>query len=391
MKRYKISDFDTIRPYKDSEIQMVFNRLKEEEAFQTLLNYVYPDSPPNFFMDKVSKLKTIREFQEEVISDYVKIVIKNTTQGITFNGFENLTNDESYLYISNHRDILLDPAILDVLLVEKGFDTTEIAIGDNLLIYPWIIDLVKLNRTFIVNRNLPAKQMLESSKRLSNYIRYTLSIKKNSIWIAQREGRSKDGTDLTQVSLLKMLNYSGIHSFVNNFMELKIVPVSISYEYDPCDYLKAMELLMKKKDSEYKKTSHDDLKHMGTGLRGRKGRIHYSLGKPMTDELETLQNITVKNDQFSSLAGLIDDHIHNNYHLWENNYIAWDLLNQTSEHSDKYSAEEKNIFIAYINDHENRCNLNNNEDKEFIRTCLLEMYANPVGSKKINNQPYAPQ
>jgi len=332
-------------------------------------------------MDKVSKLKTIREFQEEVIADYVKIVIKNTTDGVTFHGLENLDPKDSYLYISNHRDIVLDSAILDVLLVDSGFDTTEIAIGDNLLIYPWIVDLVKLNRTFIVHRNLPAKQMFESTKRLSNYIRYTLTVKKNSIWIAQREGRSKDGTDLTQVSLLKMLNYSGNLSFVNNYKELKIIPVSISYEYDPCDYLKATEILMKKKDSEYKKTQKDDLKNMGTGLNGSKGRIHYSFGKQLIDNLNVIENISVKNDQFSTLAELIDNQIHCNYHLWENNYIARDILNQTAEFSDKYTEEDKNNFIAYIEDHVNRCNLTNQEDKEFVRNCLFEMYANPVNSK----------
>ena len=380
MKRYKLSDFESIRPYKDDEIQAVINRLKEEESFQKLLRFIYSDPAPK--MEKVSKMTKIRQFQEEVISEYVKNIIRDTTKGVTFNGLENLNPNESYLYISNHRDIILDPAILDVLLFDNGFDTAEIAIGDNLLIFPWIVDLVRLNRSFIVNRNLPVRQMLESSSRLSKYIRYSITVKKNSVWIAQREGRSKDGTDLTQVSLLKMLNLSGNKSFVQNFEEIKIVPVSIAYEYDPCDYLKSMELLMKKKDSAYKKSKEDDLKHMGTGLNGKKGKIHYSFGKPMHDEFCILENISVKNEQFSALAELIDKQIHFNYNLWLSNYIAWDVLKKSSEYANRYSSEEKVSFTAYLEERLNRCNLKYKKDKEFVKLRLLEMYANPVENKR---------
>ena len=333
-------------------------------------------------MDKVSKMTTIRQFQNDIISDYIKVVIDNTSRGVTMEGLENLNPKDSYLYISNHRDILLDPAILNVVLVDNGFDTTEIAIGDNLLIFPWITDLVKLNRTFIVNRNLPIKQMLESSSRLSSYIRYKLTKKKTSIWIAQREWRSKDGNDRTQISLLKMLNISGTKTCVQNFKELKIVPVSISYERDPCDYLKSLEFLNKKKNREYQKTKEDDLKHMETGLKGRKERIHFHFGKPIIDEIDVIEHITNKNDRFTALAGLIDKHVHLNYKLWPGNYIAWDILNDKKEYSEKYTPEEKTIFMDYIDDHENRCKLKTKKDKQFIRTSILEMYANPVENKR---------
>lgn len=373
-------DFESIRPYEDHEIQMVFSRLKGEQSFLNLLGFLYPHIPPTAIMDKVMLITSIRQFQEEIISAYVKGVIESTTKGVTVEGLNHLDPKESYLFISNHRDIVLDPAILNVLMFENGFNTTEIAIGDNLLIFPWITDLVKLNRTFIVNRNLPVKQMMESSRRLSSYIRYTLNHKKHSIWIAQREGRSKDGNDRTQVSLLKMLNISGEKSIPDNFKDLRLVPVSISYEYDPCDYLKACEFYRKKEDPDFQKTQNDDLRHMGTGLRGRKGRVHFSFGEPIADELNIIDVLTVKNDQFSALAEMIDQHVHQNYHLWPGNYIAWDLINNSTEHQKQYSEEEKAVFLEYINDHVKRAKV----DNDFIRTNLLEMYANPVVNKKAN-------
>ncbi|TCO04970.1 1-acyl-sn-glycerol-3-phosphate acyltransferase [Natronoflexus pectinivorans] len=375
-------DFESIRPYEDQEIQSVFNRLKSEKSFLRLLGFLYPQLPPEQFMDKLMHLKSIRQFQEQVISAYVKDVIKKTTKGVTVDGLKKLNKKDSYLFISNHRDIVLDPAILNVLLFEHGFNTTEIAIGDNLLIYPWITDLVKLNRTFIVKRNLPIKQMMESSRVLSSYIRYTLSEKKHSIWIAQREGRSKDGNDRTQISLLKMLNIAGKNSLVENFKELKIVPVSISYEFDPCDYLKAMEFLNKRDNADYQKTKEDDLMHMATGLRGRKGRVHFAFGQPLTKELDSIDTLTVKNDQFSALADLIDRHVHLNYKLWPGNYVALDILNKSDENAKNYTGKEKLEFLEYLEDHISRTK---GADRGFIYNSLLEMYANPVVNQRSYN------
>ncbi|ASB48409.1 1-acyl-sn-glycerol-3-phosphate acyltransferase [Alkalitalea saponilacus] len=375
-------DFESIRPYEDQEIQSVFNRLKSEKSFLRLLGFLYPQLPPEQFMDKLMHLKSIRQFQEQVISAYVKDVIKKTTKGVTVDGLKKLNKKDSYLFISNHRDIVLDPAILNVLLFEHGFNTTEIAIGDNLLIYPWITDLVKLNRTFIVKRNLPIKQMMESSRVLSSYIRYTLSEKKHSIWIAQREGRSKDGNDRTQISLLKMLNIAGKNSLVENFKELKIVPVSISYEFDPCDYLKAMEFLNKRDNASYQKTKQDDLMHMATGLRGRKGRVHFAFGQPLDKELDAIDALTVKNDQFSALADLIDRHVHLNYKLWPGNYVALDMLNKSDENAKNYTGKEKLVFLEYLEDHISRTK---GADRGFIYNSLLEMYANPVVNQRSYN------
>ena len=375
-------NFESIRPYEDHEVQTVFNRLKNEESFLKLIGFLYPDSPPTLFLDSLKNVSTIRQFQEEVISAYVIDIIDKTTNGVSVEGLDNLNQDVAHLFISNHRDIILDPAILNVLLFKNGANTTEIAIGDNLLIYPWITDLVKLNRTFIVKRNLPLKQMLESSRLLSQYIRYTLTEKKHSIWIAQREGRSKDGNDRTQVSLLKMLNISGQESIMKNFKQLNIVPVSISYEFDPCDYLKAKEFQLKRDDPNYQKTKDDDLMHMGTGLRGRKGRVHFAFGKPLQEELNPIDALTVKNDQFSALAEIIDSHVHQNYKLWPSNYIAWDIFNNSCQYSDKYSDEEKAIFLEYVEDHISRIP---EMDRDFIFNSLIEMYANPLENKRSYN------
>lgn len=375
-------DFESIRPYEDHEIQTVFNRLRNEASFVRLIGYLYPDTNPQEFLDRLSHITTIRQFQEEVISAYVLKVLDRTTNGVSVEGLDKLNSDKAYLFISNHRDIVLDPAILNILLYQNGSNTTEIAIGDNLLIYPWITELVKLNRTFIVKRNLPAKQMMESSRLLSQYIRYTLTVNGHSIWIAQREGRSKDGNDRTQVSLLKMLNISGERSVVENFKELNIVPVSISYEFDPCDYLKAKEFQLKRDNPDYQKTKEDDLMHMSTGLRGRKGRVHFAFGTPLQTELNVIDALTVKNDQFSTLAELIDRQVHQNYKLWPSNYIAWDIYNSSTEYASCYTAEEKAQFLEYIEDHINRIP---DMDRDFIFSSLMEMYANPVENKRSYN------
>lgn len=370
-------DFESIRPYEDHEIQAVFNRLKKETSFMNLLGFLYPEVPAEKFMDRLTTMSSIRQFQEEVVSAYIKKVLDDTSQGVTSTGLDQLDSKASYLFISNHRDIILDPAILNVLLVEHGFNTTEIAIGDNLLIFPWITDLVKLNRTFIVRRNLTARKILESSRNLSAYIRHALKVKEHSVWIAQREGRSKDGDDRTQVSLMKMFNISGQHALLDNFKELKIVPVSVSYEFDPCDYLKAEEFYLKHTNPDFTKSQDDDLKHMITGLKGRKGHIHISFGKPLIDELNPIETLTIKNDQFAALAKIIDEHVHANYKLWPGNFVAWDLLNKSRKYAEHYSQEENETFTHYIDEHIKRTKF----DKDFIYQKLLEMYANPLINK----------
>jgi len=368
-------DFSSIRPYEDHEIHEVFKRLVKEKTFLELIHFLYPGYPTEALTQKFTNINTVKEFQFEVIYPYVKEVLKNTTEGFDCTGLDKLNPKSAYLFISNHRDIVLDSAILNILLVGNGFDTTEIAIGDNLLILPWITDLVKLNRSFIVKRNIPVRQMMDASTLLSKYIRHTLKEKNRSIWIAQREGRSKDGDDRTQVSLLKMLNISGNGDLAHNFKELQIVPVSISYELDPCDYLKAYEFQQKRDNPNYSKTQADDLKHMGTGLRGRKGRVHFSIGTPIDAELDTIAKLGTKSDQLQALAESIDNQIHSNYKLWPGNFVACDIFCNSKEHADKYTEADKARFLEYINEHISRAK---DADTDFIFQTLMEMYANPV-------------
>ncbi len=367
--------FDSIRPYRDNEMTEVFKQLMNEESFKKLLLFLFPHIPTENFKNKLLSLQSIQEFQIGVIYPYIQEVIKNTTQGVNAEGFEKLDPNKSYIFISNHRDIVLDSAFLNILLHDHGHDTCEIAIGDNLLIFPWITKLVKLNKSFMVKRNLPARQMLQSSKLLSEYIRYDLTQRNSSVWIAQREGRSKDGDDRTQTSLLKMLNLSGKKTFADNFKELQIVPLSISYEYDPCDYLKAHEFILKKENPEFKKTQEDDLKHMASGIKGRKGRVNFKAGSPINGELESLNSLD-KNEQINKLAEIIDEQIHNNYKLWPGNFIAADIISNTKDFSHKYTKEEESTFNKYIEEHISR--LDKDTDAKFIKDLLMEMYANPV-------------
>lgn len=367
-------DFESIRPYKDEEVPAVFERLTKEQSFLRLLKFLYPDIPTDLFINRLRSLKTIDQFQMEIIYPYLKQIMKNTTDGVTASGLDKLDSSKNYLFISNHRDIVLDSAFLNIVLMDHGFSTTEIAIGDNLLIYPWITDLVKLNKSFIVKRNLPVRQMMEASSTLSAYIRNSITKRKQNIWIAQREGRSKDGDDRTQNSLLKMFNISGEGDILDNFAELQIVPVSISYEYDPCDYLKAFEFQQKRDIEGFKKSQADDLIAMATGLQGRKGRVHFSFGQPITDDVRKLSGTDNKNEIYNQIAELIDKQIHHNYKLWPANYIALDIFNKTKKYSNHYTEEENISFLEYVYEHMSRLD----SDEDFVFMTIMEMYANPA-------------
>lgn len=369
----KDKHFSAIRPYNDNEIQAVFKSLLKEDSFKELLSHIFPKISIDNFQKLLSSIETVKDFQTKIVYPYVNEIVSNTTNGVSYSGLENLDPKKGYLFISNHRDIVLDPTLLNKILIENEFETVEIAIGDNLLIYPWITEVVKLNRSFLVQRNLPVRQQLMSSKLLSEYIRYSRTENNNNIWIAQREGRSKDGDDRTQTSLLKMINMSGSGSFEENFKEMQIVPLAISYEYDPCDNLKAKEFYNKSQDSNFKKTPQDDLVHMQTGIVGKKGRIHYAFGTPINGELEQFQNMD-KQNQLQELANAIDVQIHNNYKLWPGNFVASDLYNDCSKLTGEYSNKDSETFIQYMNEQISKVE----GDKSFLKNAMLEMYSNPV-------------
>lgn len=373
-------DFENIRSYNDNDLQRVIKLLVDEPDFIRLIKFLYPSIPLDKFLEKLYGCQNIREFQLKIIQPYLNGILDQTSDGISSSGFENLNIDDAYFYISNHRDIVLDPAFLNLVLFANGYNTTEVAIGDNLLIYPWIKHLVRLNRSFIVNRNIQPRELLQVSRRLSAYIKDRMQNHNMSVWMAQREGRSKDANDRTQQGVLKMLNLSGDGNFISNMRELNFVPVSISYEYDPCDFLKAREFLLKKDNPEYAKTQEDDLKSMFTGLTGYKGEIHFHFCRPLNQRIDPLEKIENRNEQVIAFGQLIDTRIHDNYIIYSGNYVAYDIWNNCNEFSDKYSEAEKEKFVSYVDKQIQKIpEAKGNED--FLQKSIIEMYANPLINK----------
>jgi hypothetical protein len=324
--------------------------------------------------------KTILEFQYTFIRPLLEGVIKKCATGLTgdFNTLGLSKEKENYTYISNHRDIVLDSGLLDmVLFTQMGFNTVEIAIGDNLLIYPWIKTLVRLNRSFIVTRKGGIREMLQSSIRLSSYMHYVIGEKKAPIWIVQREGRSKDATDHTQESLLKMFAMGGEGTPAERLISLNLAPLAISYEYDPCDWLKAMEFQMKRDNPEHKKSQADDLMNMKTGIFGYKGRVHFQSAECMNDFIAALPADMPKNDFYTTIAQEIDRRIYSNYLLYPGNYVAIDLLQGGDTYAEHYTAEERATFEQYLAGQLNKIEMPG-KDEAFLRTKMLEMYANPA-------------
>lgn len=370
--------FDEIRCYNNDEIHDALERLTNEKAFMKVLSTVYPLIPKDALKQRVLSFNTAIDFQKELVFPFLQYLEAHKTQGIALKGLEKIDSSKSYLYISNHRDIILDSAFLCAKFIERGIDTVEIAIGDNLLIFPWIEELVKVNKSFIVRRGLSARQVLESSKLLAEYIYYVLTDKKQSVWIAQREGRAKDSNDRTQESLLKMFNMYGNGSFAENLSGLNICPLSISYEYDPCDFLKAAEYQAKRDNPDFKKQPQDDLINMQTGVMGYKGRVVYSITGDINMELENIQqNVSNKKELVTATAQLIDKRIHANYTIFENNKIAYDLLNKSDRFMSDYTMMQKLDFERYLEKQIEKIQIADKDD-DFLMVRLLEMYANPL-------------
>ncbi|MDO8927824.1 MAG: 1-acyl-sn-glycerol-3-phosphate acyltransferase, partial [Bacteroidota bacterium] len=304
-------NFDDIRSFNDSEVDKYIQLLLNEPRFQHILEFIFREKEKiEQAQVALSHIHTIKDLQHKFVYQLVnELILKRSTDGLTSSGLENLDKSKSYLFISNHRDIILDSAILNFLIVLEGMNTTEIAIGNNLLIENWIEYAVKLNRAFVVRRNLPAREMLMASKKLSEYIRRNITKKNNSVWIAQREGRTKDGFDKTQTALLKMLNLSNINEFTEGFKELQIVPISISYEIEPCGISKVDELY-KKNTEGFEKTQEDDLRSMGHGLVNPKGRVHFAFGRPITDQIDLFAKESTIGEQIEKLGDYIDQQIY---------------------------------------------------------------------------------
>ena len=365
-------EFDTIRPYTGNEITAATERLSNSEEFLAVFSGLTKIKPETIIAF-LRSIHTPEEFQSKFFGPAIQAVINNTSDGVTVTGLENLQPDTSYLFISNHRDIILDSAILNLILRNKGLKYTQAAIGSNLLVNEGVTDLVKLNSCFIIERDIPVREMIVSSALRSKYIRGTILEGKNSIWIAQREGRTKNGDDKTQPSLLKMFKMSGPKDFVENFKELRIVPVSISYEWEPCDDLKTNELYTKTV-SEYVKTPEEDMRSMQTGLGVYKGRINFGIDKPITTELETIAGLPSNGERLNALAQLINTKIYKNFKLWPNNYIAYDLLHSVNKYTRFYNEKEKENFIRIMTQKVDRIEGN----RSLLNNIFLEIYATPV-------------
>ena len=369
--------FDDIRPYHDEELPAVYEELIADPAFQKAVSSIMPGVPFEAIAQKMRSCRTKLEFQKAFCSGLLWNIVKECASGLTIDHSALPDKEKPYTYISNHRDIILDSGFLSILLLDLDMNTVEIAIGDNLLIYPWIKKVVRINKSFIVQRALTMRQMLEASALMSNYMHYTIRDKKQSIWIAQREGRAKDSNDRTQDSVLKMLAMGGEGSVLERLAEMNIAPLSLSYEYDPCDYLKAQEFQLKRDVEGYKKSTQDDLLNMKTGLFGFKGRVHFQVAELINDDLLKLDASLPKTELFACVSALIDRKIHANYRLYPGNYVACDLLDGTTTFAGNYSAEEKQTFEDYIAGQLDKISIPN-KDVEFLREKLLVMYANPV-------------
>lgn len=373
----KQTEFDEIRPYNDEELPQIFEKLIADPEFRRVAAIVKPEVPFEILAGIIRGCKTKVDFQKTLCYKPLWDIAKSCTDGLKLDHTSLTDKNKPYTYISNHRDIILDSGLLSVLLVDQGMKTVEIAIGDNLLIYPWIEKFVRVNKSFIVKRSLPLKQMLESSSRMSRYMHYAIARKNESIWIAQREGRAKDSNDRTQESLIKMLAMGGEGDTINRLKTLNIVPLAISYEYDPCDYLKAMEFQLKRDNPEYKKTTLDDLKNMETGLFGYKGRVNFRTAPCLNEELDKLDPNISRQELFLTVAALIDREIHRNYTLYPVNYIAHDLLFGDHIFSAEYTAQERERFEAYLSGQIAKIDLPD-KDISFLHTKMLLMYANPL-------------
>lgn len=388
----KLSDFDAIRPIAPEELPAAFDELLADAQFRAIMQSFFPDTPFSALKERIYACRDNLEVQKALLYAPAHQLMARCTQGVSLDAQAIPSADRagSFTFISNHRDIVLDPAFLCVLLLDNGFRTTaEIAIGDNLLVYPWIRTLVRINKSFIVERSLPLRQMLASSKRMSEYMHFAIAEKHENIWIAQREGRAKDSDDRTQESLLKMMGMGGSGSPLERIKQLNLVPLTISYEFDPCDFLKAKEFQQKRDNPDFRKSRQDDLQNMQTGIFGQKGRVHYRMARPVNAWIDSLEELP-KTQFFAELARRIDTEIHKGYTIYPSNRVALDLLRGDHGQAGHYSHEEAAAFEQYLQERLALIDLPH-KDTDFLRHCLLTMYANPLINHlaACDNQPQA--
>ncbi|MCM1319083.1 MAG: 1-acyl-sn-glycerol-3-phosphate acyltransferase [Muribaculaceae bacterium] len=376
-------DFSDICPYDDAIFHEKMVSLLNEPGFMHALSFCMPPQDVETIKQELLLIDNKHDFQTLVMFPFMQMVAKNTTAGITLGGIRNYNSALNYTFISNHRDIVLDASFLNLAFLRQRMPTTEVAIGNNLLIYDWITDLVRLNKSFIVKRDTGMREALNAAKKLSAYIHHTILHKHESVWIAQREGRAKDSSDHTQESLVKMLSLGGQSSFMEGVKEINLMPVAISYEYDPNDYLKAREFLLKRRDPGYKKSTKDDLFSMETGLLQFKGKVHFQLTPRINSRIDEIGQFRDKNVAAKYVCRIIDNAIHRSYEIFPINYIAYDTLNSSSRFAAKYTDEEVVKFKEYLQNQIAKIDLPalTADEVEYLRKLLLTMYANPLINK----------
>ncbi|MCI2060954.1 MAG: acyltransferase [Bacteroidales bacterium] len=374
----ELNEFTDISPYTDAEAVEALGKLADHPAVVEVSKAIFPDKEPEFLRKILKSVKSIDEFQILVMNKAVEWVLSTTAHNFSYDGIGNLKKiNGKFLAMSNHRDIILDPAITQVVLYRNAIPMTEIAVGSNLLTNKYIEYLIRSNRMIKVIRGINARQLYLSSQVLSKYIRECITSGRSSIWIAQREGRAKDGIDTTEQGLLKMLDMSGTADFTTNFEELNIVPLSISYEYEPCDILKARERLISR-IQKYVKGSREDLISIMTGIEQQKGNIHLNIGSPLThDEIEAASCCN-KNDRYQAIRHAVDVRIIEGYKLWKTNYIGYDMVNHTFKYRDKYTPEDVAQFTDYVEHQLDK--VEKSLCRADLRDIFLRIYANPVVS-----------
>ena len=371
-------EFDEIRPFEPEELPAVYDLLLANEQFRAVLGHIMPGVPVEAIRAKMHRCRTNLDFQKAFCYDFLNRLMQKASRGVDID-VSAIDTTGRYTFVSNHRDIVLDSALLDKLLIDAGFDTTcEIAIGDNLLSLPWVKDLVRVNKSFIVRRGLSPRETLMASKLMSDYMHLVITDKNDNIWIAQREGRAKDSDDRTQPAILKMMAMGGSKgSVAERLASLHIVPLAISYEFDPCDFLKAREFQLKRDVEGWRKSPADDIVSMQTGIMGYKGRVHYHAAPCIDDWLKALSPEVSKTEVFDVIAKHIDSEIHRNFRLYPTNWIALDELEGGTANADKYTAEDKAVFDKYIDSRLAKIDLAN-PDIPYLRERMLTMYANPA-------------
>lgn len=374
-----LREFESISPYSDAEASEALGKLSEYPLVGVASQHFFPNESPDFLKNILKQIKTIDQFQEMVMSKFVRWVIDNTAHNFSYDGISNIDKDKTFLALSNHRDIIMDPAITQLVLHLNGIPMTEIAVGDNLISSKEIEYLIRSNRMIKVIRGVSARELYLSSQMLSKYIRLNITNGRRSIWLAQRQGRTKDGYDTTEQGLLKMLDMSGEGDFQKNFEELNIIPMSISYEIEPCDILKAREIVISR-TQKYVKAKGEDLNSIMVGIMQKKGNIHLHIGKPLTSDEIAAAALCDKNDRYQLIRNAVDARVIQGYKLWSNNYIAYDILKQTDKYAANYTEEEKAKFIAYMEHQLGTVEPEINRDE--LKEVFLGIYANPIVAKE---------